>query len=169
MAAAATELGDAAGRIERTPILYRVLTTMSREGFAVIREHTHGRSAVQSRAYREIERTCAPRQPGPVDANVPDVRLPGPSLQQVYTELSGGPCRARLAPVAGAMARLDEAWRSMKRTHWGITLKIIGRVPGTGGTGGASYLKVAADLPLFPLLPDLAEQSGCSEREARSA
>ncbi|MFD0350549.1 hypothetical protein ACFQ0M_40090 [Kitasatospora aburaviensis] len=38
----------------------------------------------------------------------------------------------------------------MKRTHWGITMKIIGMVRGTGGTAGASYLREAAEARLFP-------------------
>jgi hypothetical protein len=171
LAAATAELEAAVARVDGTPILYRVLTTMSREGFAIIRGHTVGRSAVQSRAYREIERTCAPRPPGPVEVKVADVRVPGPSLQELYLELaaSSGVGGRGLAAVADALARLDDGWRSMKRTHWGITLKIIGRVPGTGGSSGASYLKTAAERSLFPQLPELAELAGERVRGARSA
>lgn len=50
------------------------------------------------------------------------------------------------------MRALDTSWRAMKRTHWGVTLKIIGKVPGTGGTAGADYLKQTAEIPLFPEL-----------------
>ncbi len=52
------------------------------------------------------------------------------------------------------MRLLDETWCGMKRTHWGVTLKIIGQVPGTGGTAGASYLQRSAATPLFPLLAE---------------
>ena len=44
----------------------------------------------------------------------------------------------------------------MKRGHWGIALKVIGTVPGTGGTAGASYLKNAAMMSLFPRLSEVA-------------
>jgi tryptophan 2,3-dioxygenase len=172
LGAATEQLAAARRRVEGTPILYRVLTTMSREGFAFIRGHTVGRSAVQSRAYREVERTCAPRPPGPVEVKVADIHLPGPSLEELYLRQAASSSAAALAPIADAMARLDDGWRAMKRTHWGITLKIIGRVPGTGGSTGASYLKTAAERSLFPQLPELAElveRGGERIRGARSA
>jgi tryptophan 2,3-dioxygenase len=54
--------------------------------------------------------------------------------------------------VLNAMRRLDGSWRRLKRTHWAITLKVIGGVPGTGGTSGAYYLQKHMDAPLFPRL-----------------
>jgi tryptophan 2,3-dioxygenase len=125
-----------------SPALYRVVTTMPPEVFAVIRAHTDGRSAIQSRGFRRIEAVCAPR---------PDIAA-GVPLQEALlraTERLGGVATARLC---AELVRLDEAWCAMKRTHWGITVKIIGTVPGTGGTTGADYLRRAAAVPLFPAL-----------------
>ncbi|GAA3748629.1 tryptophan 2,3-dioxygenase [Salinactinospora qingdaonensis] len=154
---AVAELDDAAGRVENTPALYRILTTMSRESFAVIRSHTDGRSAIQSRSYREVERISAPRPAGPVDDKLPAVTVPTPTLQEIYAE-KGQDANPALRPVTEVMRRFDHAWRAMKRTHWGITLKIIGNVTGTGGTSGAAYLKTAAEIPLFPVLHEQRER-----------
>ncbi|MFJ8628723.1 hypothetical protein ACIRD3_38580 [Kitasatospora sp. NPDC093550] len=126
--AARALLADAARQVAGTSGVFRVLTTMPKDAFAVIRANTDGRSAVQSRAYRVVERSC-------------------PALHLTLVE-SGLP-QDGLRPV---MAELDDAWGAMKRTHWGITMKIIGMVRGTGGTSGASYLREAAEARLFPAL-----------------
>lgn len=145
-------LDEASARVEATPALYRVLTTMPQEVFAVIREFTHGRSAVQSKAYREVEARTAPRPVSPDAARMaplPEVEL---TLQDAFEAQGDRLPAAQLAPVATAMNRLDGAWHAMKLSHWGLTLKIIGRVPGTGGTAGAAYLEQAAAVRLFPAL-----------------
>jgi tryptophan 2,3-dioxygenase len=146
------ELIDAVGRLEALAGLYRVLTTMPREVFAVIRTYSNGRSANQSRPYRLVELMSAPRPAVAPAEGVPPIRVGGPTLQEVFlarADRLGAPWTRR---VGSAMSRLDTAWRAMKRTHWGITLKIIGAVPGTGGTAGAAYLEAAAAVPLFPML-----------------
>ncbi|WP_326640735.1 hypothetical protein OIE67_15280 [Nonomuraea fuscirosea] len=151
-AAATAEVRDAGARVAATGSLYRVLTTMPKESFALIRSSTDGRSAIQSRAYREVERLSAPlpTEQLPMELLRLDERpRPGRSLQEEYLAAGAGP---PLDGLAAAMAGLDEAWQAMKRTHWGITLKIIGRVPGTGGSSGADYLREAAERPLFPAL-----------------
>ncbi len=119
--AAAAELAGATSRMSASPLLYRIVTTMPREAFAVIRDATHGRSALQSRAFRRVEQLCA------------------------------HPCLTAGHPVVRAgVVELDQVWTAMKRTHWGIALKIIGRVPGTGGTSGADFLRERADRSLLP-------------------
>jgi len=75
-------------------------------------------------------------------------------LQDVY--LSMRKTHPDALVLEEAMRRLDRAWVAMKRGHWGITLKVIGTVPGTGGTAGASYLKNAAMMSLFPRLSEVA-------------
>ncbi|WP_084012561.1 tryptophan 2,3-dioxygenase [Thermobifida halotolerans] len=165
-ATAGAELGDAVRRVESTPSLFRVLTTMSRESFAVIRAYTDGRSAIQSRAYRLVERTGAPRPPGPFSDRIPKVEVTGPTVQEAYVSCAAAVDGTALRHVAEAMARLDRGWRAMKRTHWGITLKIIGNVTGTGGTPGADYLRTTAAIPLFPLLHEPQERSGAHAEEA---
>lgn len=164
LSTAVAELEAAAERVESTPILYRVLTTMSREGFAIIRAHTEGRSAIQSRAYRQVERITAPRPRTATDDKVARVEVPSPTLQEVFQELAPVLGEPALEPVAAAMARLDDSWRAMKRTHWGITRKIIKDSPGTGGTTGADYLKATAAIPLFPDLRGAGERTRDHDR-----
>lgn len=148
---ARAELADATRRLGLSPALYRVVTTMPRPAFATIRAYTDGRSAIQSRPYRQIQLFCAPQPPSPVAGKLPAVHVPAPTLQELFLALAArrGP---ETEPLAAQMRALDAGWRAMKRTHWGITLKIIGTVPGTGGTAGADYLKRAAEIPLFPAL-----------------
>lgn len=152
---ACAELADATGRLGMSTVLYRVVTTMPRSSFAIIREFTNGRSAVQSRNYRQIDQVCAPRQPSPEADKMSAVEVVSPTLQGTFFAIAGRLEAAEVDRLTVSMRALDAAWRSMKRTHWGITLKIIGRVPGTGGTAGADYLKHAADVPLFPMLADV--------------
>jgi tryptophan 2,3-dioxygenase len=130
---AGEELDRAAARLEAAPALYRVLTTMPRDVFAVIHGYTHGRSAVQSR-----------------------VEAAGAALRQTVRTQGDRLSADGIAQLGQAMGRLDRAWRAMKISHWGITLKIIGTVPGTGGTTGAGYLRERAETTLFPI--QLAEE-----------
>ncbi|MEU6238289.1 hypothetical protein [Kitasatospora sp. NPDC047058] len=122
------QLAEATRQVAGTSAVFRVLTTMPKDAFAVIRANTDGRSAVQSRAYRAVENSCPELHRALLDSGLPQDGL------------------------SAAMAGLDDAWGAMKRTHWGITMKIIGSVRGTGGTAGASYLREAAEARLFPAL-----------------
>ncbi|GAA2268486.1 hypothetical protein GCM10010430_62260 [Kitasatospora cystarginea] len=152
-AEAAAGLSAAADRLAgATAPLYRILTTMPPEAFAVIRDHTHGASAIQSRPYQMIELVSAKREDGPYSAEKGPRFTVVATLQEEFLQYSGGWRTEETRLLQEAMVRLDGAWRAMKRTHWGVTLKIIGKVPGTGGTAGAEYLKAAASVPLFPLL-----------------
>ncbi|MDF9815310.1 hypothetical protein [Streptomyces sp. SPB162] len=147
-------LAKADGRLRATRTLFRVLTTMPSEAFSVIRDNTDGRSAIQSRSHRRVELLSAPppattappsREPAPAEAA-------GPTLQEAFLRrepLLSGPEAHRLT---AALRALDGSWTTAKRTHWGITLKIIGSVPGTGGTSGADYLEAKSQVPLFPFL-----------------
>lgn len=155
---ASTLLTEATRRVSATRVLYRVLTTMPPKAFSVIRAHTHGRSAVQSRAYRRVEDLSAAR---PADGPAPqeaDAKPPGTTLQEVLLHKERALGVRATAPVREAMRELDSVWRAMKRSHWGVTLKIIGRVPGTGGTSGADYLRDTAERPLFPCLSTSTQQ-----------
>ncbi|MGW0752681.1 hypothetical protein [Streptomyces sp. NPDC002587] len=121
-------LEDATRQVAGTPAVFRVLTTMPKDAFAVIRANTDGRSAVQSKAYRTVERSS-------------------PKLHRTLLASS-----LQEHELHCAMRELDTSWGAMKRTHWGITMKVIGQVRGTGGTAGASYLREAAGARLFPAL-----------------
>lgn len=154
--AAAGELQRAAARLAATPILYRLVTTMPKESFAVIRDATDGRSAIQSRPYNRVEQLCARSADlGTVHCRPADQTAGRPTVEEVLGQRRDELGAAETERLANAMRQLDEAWRSMKRTHWGVALKIIGRVPGTGGTAGADYLQVKSQQPLFPTLTKL--------------
>lgn len=146
-------LDRASIRLEAVPALFRVLTTMPVDAFAIIRGFTHGRSAVQSRAFREVEFACAPLDPRDFE-HAGRIDIGEDTLQDVYLAMRKTHPDVRV--VEESMRRLDRAWVAMKRGHWGITLKVIGTVPGTGGTAGASYLKHAATMSLFPRLSEVA-------------
>ncbi|MFB8765416.1 hypothetical protein [Nocardiopsis alba] len=147
-----TLLTDAARRVRATRVLYRVLTTMPPDAFAVIRAHTHGRSAVQSRPYRRVENLSAPRLAGDSRPLTSAEDQCGTTLQEALLLREKELGREATTSVRRTMSELDSAWRAMKRSHWGVTLKTIGKVPGTGGTAGADYLRLTAQRPLFPLL-----------------
>lgn len=140
-AAASDELRDATRRITATSMLYRILTSMPPDAFAIIRAYTNGRSAVQSRSFRLVEQYSAP-----------SAELPGPSLQEVY--------EARLAITGLAVAELSH--RDDARSRLGVAADEAhplghhsqGHREGAGhrGTAGAAYLEQAAARPLFPVL-----------------
>ncbi|MEV7796699.1 hypothetical protein AB0O68_32765 [Streptomyces sp. NPDC087512] len=150
---AAAFLESAADRLpDATAKLYRILTTMPPEAFAVIRNHTHGASAIQSRPYQLVETVSAKREAGAHAPEKGPVFALDATLQEAFLTRAGGWATADTRRLEEAMRRLDAGWCGMKRTHWGVTMKIIGRVSGTGGTTGADYLKAAAGVGLFPLL-----------------
>ncbi|MGP4091931.1 hypothetical protein [Streptomyces sp. KR55] len=150
---AAAFLESAGARLPgATAPLYRILTTMPPEAFAVIRDHTHGASAIQSRPYQLVETVSAKREAGAHSPEKGPVFTLDATLQEAFLAHSGGWATEDARRLEAAMRKLDAGWCGMKRTHWGVTMKIIGRVPGTGGTTGADYLKAAARVGLFPLL-----------------
>jgi len=116
---ARADLADATARIALSPALYRVVTTMPKGAFAIIRQFTDGRSAIQSRSYRQIDLVCAPRPDSDVSDKMPAAEVASPTLQETFLDL-----RTRLDPgtadgLAAQLRALDSAWRAMKRTHWG--------------------------------------------------
>jgi tryptophan 2,3-dioxygenase len=154
---AAALLADVARRLAATPALHRVLTTMPPETFAIIRKHTAGRSAVQSRAFQRVEQASAPPERGTdltarVEQAPRAAAAPGPTLQEAFLRARGRLPAWRIGEVREAMKDVDDNWCALKRSHWGITLKIIGSLPGTGGTSGAEYLYGKSQIPLFPAL-----------------
>ncbi|RKT54661.1 hypothetical protein [Saccharothrix australiensis] len=144
-AEAVTLLDATADRLTAASALYRVLTTMPKEAFAIIRGHTAGRSAIQSSAYRRVELAAAA-------AHDDRSGTSAEPLQDVFRAALRWLPEADADAVREAMRRADEAWCVLKRSHWGITIKTIGHVPGTGGTTGAGYLDKASRQPLFPAL-----------------
>lgn len=131
---AATHLADAAEVLELYQDFLRLLTTISIEEFAQIRQATFGRSAVQSTAYREFE--------GLARSNMFSERI-----RKALRESDSGTA----AELNESLVKLQQGWRAFKRSHWGIAKKVIGQKPGTGGTAGVSYLEERARHDLFNL------------------
>jgi hypothetical protein len=127
--------------------LFRLVAMIDRHQFAVIRNATSGTGALQSVSFARFERRCRgglglrPETDEAVAravAPVPRSSLSG-TLRHVLADLGG------TAPdIAHALHRdldnVNTAWRRWKRTHYGIARRIIGDVPGTGGTDGVRYL-----------------------------
>jgi hypothetical protein len=138
-----------ADRLAAASALYRILTTMPPEIFAIIRDYTMGRSAVQSRAYRRVQDISA-RLPG----RERSPEIPESTLEDTFLRVRPWLSDHSYESIRAAMRRLDRTWCALKRSHWGITLKTIGNVPGTGGTSGAEYLDKTSRIPLFPALAE---------------
>jgi tryptophan 2,3-dioxygenase len=151
---AQARIEDATKRLANTPAVYRVLTSMPPDAFAVIRANSRGRSAIQSPGYRLVQAASSPRagSPGPQTGAMSPRGWDQPTLQEAYLNWSRSAQRASAAALERHLTSLDAAWRALKRTHWGITRKIIGDSPGTGGTSGIGYLEAAAKVRLFPAI-----------------
>lgn len=114
---------------------FRILATMPRERFAVIRQFTEGASGLQSQTFTAIEALCV----------LDDTPLDG-AIQDTATRL-GPSSQARLLRAG---AELDHEWLQWKRTHLAVASRLIGEVPGTGGTAGVRYLRARMDAALLP-------------------
>ncbi|OLF12968.1 hypothetical protein BLA60_06885 [Actinophytocola xinjiangensis] len=72
LAEAVTQVDDASARLAASAVIVRLLATLPRDRFQVIREHTRGRGAAHTRAVRELTahraRLSPPRASGLADA-----------------------------------------------------------------------------------------------------
>lgn len=148
----AAGLRDMAGQLQFSARLFRVMATISTEQFETIRMETVGTSALQSKAYAQVERhyrgTEALREESVSAVPTEAVPLPGTPLTPRLEALAGGAEPALRAELAQARQALDQAWTQWKRTHWAVARRTIGDVPGTGETSGVSYLRGHMNTPL---------------------
>lgn len=144
-------ISQARGRLVRSMPFFRILGTMPRSSFADIRHATPGASGLQSESFKQIELACARQtdsrlsSPGYTEPNVrllADAAQERPTIEEL-AQASDSPA------LREAMKGLDRAWRQWKKTHWAIAVRLIGAVPGTGGTEGAAYLRHHMTGPLF--------------------
>jgi tryptophan 2,3-dioxygenase len=129
--------------------LFPLLNTMDRDGFARIRAATTGTGALQSSGFAALERVCRGAEavrPETVHA-FPAERAPIPktSLAVRLAGLRTG----HTGPLEAAIGDVDTAWLRWKRAHRGATRRLIGDVPGTGGTEGLRYLDTQVHSPLL--------------------
>jgi tryptophan 2,3-dioxygenase len=140
--AGAEQLEAARVALGRAMPFFRILATMPKERFAVVRQFTAGASGLQSQSFTSIEALCS---------------LDPVSLDGAIQATAAGLEPARQARLLRAGAELDHEWLQWKRTHWAIANRLIGGVPGTGGTAGARYLRARMDGPLLPSLHESPE------------
>ncbi|WP_055589389.1 tryptophan 2,3-dioxygenase [Peterkaempfera griseoplana] len=151
--------------LDHSARLFHIVATVDPLQFAGIRDATHGTGALQSPAFAALERLCRgaealrPETAAAVPADrrpCPDTPL-GPALEQLLGRVDPDTA-ARLEEAAAAV---DRQWLRWKRAHHGVARRIIGDVPGTGGTLGITYL---AEYMHTPLLTRHAEPVGPARR-----
>lgn len=155
---AAAALRSASDRLGRAIPFFRILATIHPDEFALIREETPGASGLQSTSFKGIELACARQTPARLSS-------PGyhePVVAALVASDAGRPTiedhgmRLRAADGLGverlvaAIELLDHRWGLWKKAHWATASRLIGDVPGTGGTEGAAYLRAHVNGRLFP-------------------
>ena len=73
---------------------------------------------------------------------------PSPELQRVLVDLYRRD--AKNAELCERLVDLDEGMQEWRYRHVKMVERTIGSKPGTGGSGGASYLRTTLSEPLFP-------------------
>ncbi|WP_377267106.1 hypothetical protein [Peterkaempfera sp. SMS 1(5)a] len=151
--------------LDHSARLFHIVATVDPVQFAGIRDATYGTGALQSPAFAALERLCrgAEALRPETSAAVPADRQPCPatSLSSALEELLGRVDEETAARLAGTAAAVDQQWLRWKRAHHGVARRIIGDVPGTGGTLGITYL---AEYMHTPLLTRHAEPAGSAPR-----
>nr|AHL44345.1 putative tryptophan 2,3-dioxygenase [Streptomyces griseofuscus] len=145
-----------ADSLDRAQHVFRLVSTIDPTQFAAIRAATAGTGALQSTGFARLERCCrgeAGLRPETVAAvGLVTAPTPAPSLSTTLARVT-----TRLEthdPTAAGHLRLaiqavNAQWQRWKRTHLGVAKKIIGDVPGTGGTDGVRYLARHLEEPLL--------------------
>jgi ribosomal protein S18 acetylase RimI-like enzyme len=133
--------------------LFPVLATIDTAQFAEVRGATMGAGALQSIGFVTLERLCrgdlASRREAVDAVPIHQVPVPDRSLGRVIIELLPGLPARQAAHLRAAVAAVDKAWICWKRAHYGVTKRVIGDIPGTGGTSGIGYLKQHMNAPLL--------------------
>lgn len=133
--------------------LFRIVVTIDGGQFARIRAATAGTGALQSPAFTALERLCRGHEglrPETLSAVPIDlISLPHMSLQKVLALLEDHLAEEAADTLRETVQIVDREWIRWKRTHCGVARRIIGEVPGTGGTSGVAYLRQYMNIPLL--------------------
>jgi tryptophan 2,3-dioxygenase len=153
-----------------------VLETMSPQDFMDFRSELAPASGFQSIQFREIEFVSGLKNPAylaRLEANSEERsrlerRLAEPTLWNAYEALlerdgvsslvevaSRSGSNSRLWDVAESLLDHDEAFAHWRSRHVLMVERQIGGKTGTGGSGGAAYLKTTLDKRFFPALWEL--------------
>lgn len=159
------------------------LSTLDPAVFQQLRTELGDSSGLQSAQFREIEFLSGLKDPRYLDlVRVTDAerqrlkrRLAEPSLRDALCELLGRrhmtlaeitTAAARdpvLSTVAGLLLDHDESFARWRAVHAVVVERLIGDLPGTGGSSGVSYLRSTVAKRFFPELWGSA--SGNEEKE----
>lgn len=111
--------------------------------------------SVQSMELLTLERLCrgdlALRRETVDAVPIHQAPVPDRSLGRVIAGLLPRLPAQQAANLRAAVAAVDKAWTCWKRAHYGVTKRVIGDVPGTGGTNGLGYLKQHMNTPLLAM------------------
>jgi tryptophan 2,3-dioxygenase len=158
---AAAEVEQAAACLGRSIPYFRVLGTMKPETFAGIRNETPGASGLQSTGFKGIELACARQLPDrlaspgyqePTVAALINSTRERATIEEHALRLVAARGRDGCVGLLAATRSLDQRWGQWKKAHWSTAFRLIGPVPGTGGTEGPSYLRAHMKGSLFPRL-----------------
>lgn len=126
---------------------FRLVALIDPGQFATIRAATAGTGALQSEGFARLERRCrgtAGVRPETVGAvGLDAVPAPAPSLGDTLRKTVTDERHLR------GVEAVNEQWARWKHTHYGVAKRIIGDVPGTGGTDGVRYLARHLKEPLL--------------------
>jgi len=146
-------LAGIAEALRRSTRLFRIVTTIDPKQFAHIRDATYGTGALQSSAFATLERLCrgedALREATVSAVSVTAVPVPVVPLERTLALLRKQLDQASADRLLRAMQGVDKEWLRWKHIHCGVAQRIIGEVPGTGGTLGVPYLRQYLDIPLL--------------------
>jgi tryptophan 2,3-dioxygenase len=103
---------------------------------------------VWDRLLRYLARQGYPVSAALLERDVSEAVVPSPELQDTLIELyRHDPKHSELCE---RFVDLDEGVQEWRYRHVKMVERTIGAKPGTGGSGGASYLRGTLDRPLFP-------------------
>ncbi|MFJ6676575.1 tryptophan 2,3-dioxygenase family protein [Actinosynnema sp. NPDC091369] len=165
LAASALRRGSAdtaAEHVERAAALFGVLRAqldvldrLPPACFARFRPYLGTASGAQSRQFAALERALGfgPTEPPLATALAEAAAAAGVTLPEVWR--SGGPLRR----VADAMSAVARGYRDWQAGHLAVVRRMLGDLPGTGGTAGARYLASRVRLA-FPGLHAARHEAG---------
>lgn len=152
---------------QHNAFLFRILTSMPPDSFAIFREYTEGSSAIQSEQYKLIEALCAhparTRMHSAAFDSVPQVKADYENgdlrcFEDIFTYGEHNWEDPDFLGVVESMLAFEEHFMRWKKMHLNIAVKMIGTLPGTGYTPGSPYLKANVETRLFPYLSPLPEK-----------
>jgi tryptophan 2,3-dioxygenase len=141
--------------------LFTLLSTLRPDAFKIFRTYTEGASAIQSRAYKEIEALCRLPDIERLDSiayfSVPEVRdlikEKHFSLDDmnIFVQNSTEYTTQSKENLINALRNLQSLIHRWKMMHYGLAVRMLGKKSnqGTGYTAGTPYLKDATNIPVF--------------------